>query len=127
MDEREIVLTMRLHFESLFPKVCPTCKRLFATLREYVEVTHRLGPAISYDAELGNWSSTKLIGFLAHANCPCGSTLGLTTQAMPLPRRLEMLNWVRAESKQRGVSISDLLESLRDQVRQQVLSGNPPN
>ncbi len=36
MTEAEVIRQMREHLESLFPKVCPNCKRRFATLREYL-------------------------------------------------------------------------------------------
>jgi hypothetical protein len=126
MTEDEVVRTLREYFESLFPKVCPNCNRCFATLREYIQGTKRLGPTISYDGDLGNWETALPIGSVAMANCPCGTTLGLTTGNMPLPLRLEMLNWVKTETQRRGVSPSDLLEYFRDEVRKRVLGDSIP-
>lgn len=128
MTEAEVVQIVREYFESLFPRVCPNCDRRFNTLREYILTTKRIGPPVSYDAELGVWNTTKPIGSVAQANCPCGSTLALSTEDMALPQRLALLNWVKIETQRRGVSPSELLEHLRDKVRKQVLdepvSGN---
>ena len=121
MTEPEVVQTLREYFESLFPKVCPNCNRRFNTLREYILVTQRIGLTRSYDADLGEWKTTRPIGSVAQANCPCGSTLALSTESMALPQRLTLLEWVRVETHRRGVSPSELLEHLRDAVRRQVL------
>ena len=122
MTEAEVVKTLREHFECLFPKVCPKCNRCFTTLREYILITKRLGPSISYDAELGDWNTSRPIGSVALANCPCGNTLALGTEGMSLPRRLLLLNWVRIETHRRGLSPSELLDYLRDEIRKQVLA-----
>jgi len=124
MTEEEVVQILREHFESLFPKVCPKCNSCFTTLREYILISTRIGPTMSYDAELGDWKTTQPIGSVAMANCPCGSTLALSTESMVLSMRLALLNWVRIETQRRGVSPSELLEYLRDQVRKRVL-GDP--
>jgi hypothetical protein len=122
MTEAEVVQTLREYFESLFPKVCPNCNQRFATLREYILTTKRIGRPISYDADSRDWNTTQPIGSVAQANCPCGSTLGLSTEGMALPQRLALLNWVRIETGRRGMSPSELLEYLRDEVRKQALS-----
>jgi hypothetical protein len=122
MIEAEIVQSAREYFESLFPKICSNCNRCFATLREYILITKPIGQTMSFDAELGDWTTTQPIGSMAQANCPCGSTLTLSTEGMPLPQRLVLLNWVRMETQRRGLSLSKLLGYLRDAVRQQVLA-----
>ena len=121
MTEDEVIKILREYFASLFPKVCPTCKRRFETLLDYIQSTTRLGPTISYDADFGNWETTQPIGSAALANCPCGTTLALTTKDMVMSQRLELLKWLKIESERRGVSPSELLERLRDEVRKQVL------
>src|SRR5208283_4067685 len=104
MTEDDVIRIMRKHLEGLFPKVCPNCDRYFATLREYILVTKRLGPMMSYDAELGRWESSQLIGTLALANCPCGNTLSLSTEDMQLSTRQLLLDWIRSETQQRRLS-----------------------
>jgi hypothetical protein len=126
MTEAEVVKIRREYFEGLFPKFCPKCNRCFSTLRKYILITKRLGPSISYDAELGDWNTVQPIGSVALANCPYGSTLALGTENMPLPLRLLLLNWVRSETQRRGVSPRELLEYLRDQIRKQVLTESGP-
>ena len=121
MTEHEVVHILRQYFESLFPRACPNCNRSFATLREYIRVTKRLGPAISYDGDLDNWQTKRPIGSVAMANCPCGTTLSLTTVDMPLALRLELLHWVNVETQRRKMTPSDLLEYLRDKIREHLL------
>jgi hypothetical protein len=87
-------------------------------------VTKRIGCPMSYDAESGDWKTTQPIGSVVMANCPCGSTLALSTEGMPLPMRLELLNWIQVETRTRGVNPSELLGYLRDEVRRQAL-GDP--
>jgi hypothetical protein len=121
MTYLEALEIVRRHFESLFPKNCSTCGRRFDSLREYILSTRRVGQAVSYDAELGDWQTPRPIGSLAFANCPCGSTLVLGTEGMPLPQRQALLAWVRDETERQHVTPSDLLERIRDDLRREVL------
>jgi hypothetical protein len=123
--EEQVVQILYKYFESLFPKVCPNCNRCFSTLREYILGTTRIGTPVCYDAEIGNWKNHKIIGSVVSANCPCGSTLALTTQKMEMSLRLELLNWVMTETQQRGVNPPELLEYLRNEVRKRVLGDHP--
>ena len=122
MTDEEIIQMMREHFEGLFPKVCNSCGRCYATLREYILDTKRLGRSISYDAEAADWETTDPMGGVALANCPCGTTLALTTEGMPLSKIHLVLKWIRVESERRGLSPMELLGYLRDEVRKQVLA-----
>ncbi len=122
MTEAEVINILRGHFEGLFPKVCPSCNRCYTTLREYILITKRLGPPMSYDSELGHWNTLQPIGSVALANCPCGSTLALDTTGMPVPRRLMLLDWVRIETQRRGLNPQELLDYLRDEIRKQVVA-----
>jgi hypothetical protein len=121
MTDDEIIQMMREHFEGLFPKVCDNCGRYFATLREYILDTKRLEGTISYDAEVSDWETTQPIGGVALANCPCGTTLALTTEGMPLSKIHLVLKWIRVESERRDLSPMELLGYLRDEVRKRVL------
>lgn len=122
MNENEIIPILCEYFKSLFPKTCPCCNRCFETLREYILNTKRIGPPISFDAEFGDWETRQPIGTLVMANCSCGSTLALGTAEMALPLRLRLLRLVKIETKYRGISPSELIDYLRDEVRKQVLS-----
>ena len=121
MTEEKVIQILHEFFESLFPKVCSNCNRTFATLGKYIQITKRIGPPISYDAAMNNWNTKQPIGSIAMVICPCGTTLALSTQSMQLPLRLKLLNWVRIQTQRRGVSASELLEHLRDEVRKRVL------
>ena len=124
LNEENVIQILHHYFGSLFPKIC-ACGRNFATLKEYILATKRIGLPISYDAEMGNWETSKPIGSVALANCPCGNTLALSTSRMEPSLRLELLNWLKVETEQRGVSASELLEHLRDEVRKRALAKDP--
>jgi len=121
MNEDEVIEIGKRYYESLFPRNCPNCQRQFQTLREYLLVTTRIGHAHSYDAEIGDWENENPIGTIMCALCPCGTTLALTTRYMMITQRLALLDWIRKETQKQGISPSELLERLRDSVRQLVL------
>lgn len=126
MTDAEVLQVVRRHFESLFPKTCSTCGRRYATIQEYILTTKRLGSARSYDADMGDWKTASPLGSLVYADCPCGSTLALSTDGMALPQQQALLAWVRMETQRRGVTPTALLDGLRDTIRAQVLSEVPP-
>lgn len=122
ITDDELIQIMREHFEGLFPKVCNNCGRNFATLREYILNTNRLGGSVSYDAETGDWETTQPLGGVAVANCSCGTTLALSTEGMPLSKIHLVLEWIRVESERRSLSPMKLLEYVRSEVRKRVLA-----
>ena len=122
MTEAEVIRLMRAHLEGQFPKVCSNCNRRFATLREYLQVTEHVGPPIPHDAEMDDWNPLQPIGTITLANCPCGTTLALSSEGMPLVRLWRLLNWARIETKRRGMSPQDLLHYLRDEICRQILA-----
>jgi hypothetical protein len=122
MTEAEVVRAMREHLEGLFPKTCPNCRRKFATLREYLQLTRHLGAPMPYDAELGDWQPRAPIGTTTYANCPCGNTLMLSSEGMPLLQLWRLLAWARTETQRRGMSPQELLNYLRKVICQQVLA-----
>ena len=121
MIKEEVIWTLQEYFESLFPKACPNCKRCFSTLREYIQATARIVPAVSYDADRGDWETRQPVGSAVLAICPCGTTIALTTEGMALFLRMKILRWLKTETGKRGLRPSDLLEHLRDEVRKRVL------
>lgn len=126
MTETDVIQAMREHLEGLFPKTCPNCQRQFATLREYLLNTTHQGPAIPYDAQFDDWRPMKPIGTVTLANCPCGTTLALSSHGMPLLHLWRLLNWARIETQRRGQSPGELLDYLREKICQQVLADPPP-
>ena len=123
MNEAEVIQMLLQHAEGLFPKVCPNCRRRYTSIREYLLSTERIGPILSYDAEVGNWNPTQPLGSMALVNCSCGSTLALTADGMPLPNLTGFLNWIRIETQKRGVSQKELLGGLRDAIEKAILDG----
>lgn len=126
MTDDEIVRMMREHFEGLFPRVCPSCGRSFATLRDYILATSRVGPTISFDAAAGNWKPERPVGALALSNCPCGTTLGLSTKGMPLDKIHRVLEWVKIQTETRGISPEDVVGEVRDEIRRRALAEPGP-
>jgi hypothetical protein len=122
MTEEEFI---RLNYQralAVFPKTCHTCGRRYETLRAYVLTAKPIGPAISYDVELGEWHPVDPLGTVALANCPCGSTMALTNAEEPLPVIPEMLDWLQVETETRGVSAGQLLDHVRNEVRKLALA-----
>jgi hypothetical protein len=122
MTEDEVIHQMRAHLESLFPKACPSCDRQYATLREFLLITKPCGPAMPYDAEIGDWKPLNPLGTMTYANCPCGTTLALSSEGMPLAKLWSLLRWAKKETKQRNLSPEALLNYLRDEITKQVLA-----
>lgn len=127
VTDAEAVQIMRAHLEGLFPKICPTCRRCFSTLRDYVLNTERVGTTISFDAEMGQWDTKSPIGTVAHANCRCGTTLALTSDGIPLEQMKLLLDWARTETRRRNLSLQQLLDLARDEIRRQVLAEAKPS
>jgi hypothetical protein len=121
MTEGEVVRLMREHLESQFPKTCPNCQRHYANLREYIAVTSRLEPAMCYDAEIEDWNPAEPVGTATYTNCPCGTTLALSSHGMPLLRLWALYNWARVEKKRRRMTMNELLSYLRDKIRGEVM------
>ncbi len=127
MTEAEVIREMREHLEEQFPKVCAHCARRFATLRAYLLATKPLGSAMPYDADRGDWTPAKPLGTMTFANCPCGNTLALTSDDMPLLQLWSLLNWARSETKKRRMTPQELLNYLRDAITKQVLAEPDPD
>jgi len=125
MTEAEVISQIRAHLEKQFPKACPSCGHHFASLRDYLLNTSHLGPAMSYDADLGNWQPAKPVGTATYANCRCGNTLALTSAGMPLEQLWSLMAWGREEAARRRQSPQELLGSLCRKVGQQVLARDP--
>ena len=125
MTTAEAIRIMRQHLEGLFPKICPHCQRRFASLQEYVQVTQPVGETLSYDAELGDWNPAQPIGTMALSNCPCGTTLSLSSEGLPVSQMTQLLAWARIETKLRGITLQALLREARYEIRRQALAGTP--
>lgn len=122
MTEAEAIRIMRKHVEGLFPRDCPKCHRRFASLRDYILETQPVGATISYDAEAGDLKPFAPMGTTAMANCPCGNTLTISSEGLPLVQMWRLLHWAKSESERRGITYKELLAYVRDEIRKQVLA-----
>jgi hypothetical protein len=122
METREEVRLTREHIEAQFPKACTACGRRFETLADYLRATRHAGLPVSYDADVGEWTPAEPIGVFALANCPCGTTLAITSRGMSLFTMWRLMLWARAESHCRGIGIRQLLGEVRSEIDRQVLA-----
>ncbi len=120
MTDSEVIRLTRLHIESKFPKTCTSCGKSFATLTDYLVQTRHVGPPVSYDAEVDDWTPSEPLGTLSLANCTCGSTMVVDSGGMPLKTITQLMTWARQTSKRRGLTMRELLNWVRDQIDAQV-------
>ena len=121
MNEHDVVSVVRAHIETKFPKICSKCGRTFASLKEYLQSTTHVGDPISYDADLKKWRPCKPVGTLSFANCPCGTTLAISSDGMGLMVMWRLLRWARQESARRNISVGQLLDGVREKIDRQAL------
>ena len=124
MNEHDVVAVVRAHIETKFPKVCSKCGQTFASLKEYLQRTTHVGDPVSYDAELKKWRPWKPVGTLSFANCPCGTTLAISSDGMGVMVMWRLLRWARIESARRKISVRQLLDEVRKEIDRQVLGPN---
>lgn len=72
---------------------------------------------MAYDADVGDWTPNQPLGGALFSNCPCGSTLVLSTEEMKRWTQWRLLAWVRLETRARGISPTALLVEVKDEVR----------
>jgi hypothetical protein len=122
MTEARAIETMIAHLQGLFPKTCPNCGRRFVTLRDFILNTTPIGKPIAHDLEMGELNPLHPIGAVAVSNCPCGTSLALTSEGMPLFRFWGLLLWAKRETQRRGQTPQELLQYVRGEIRKQVLA-----
>jgi hypothetical protein len=115
------VALSRAHLESLFPRNCSKCGRLFPSLADYLRNTIHVDAPISYDAVSAEVPAVP-VGTMSFANCACGTTLSLGSEGMPVETIVRLMVWARAEIERRGVTIRDVLIELRDEIDRCVLA-----
>lgn len=124
LTETKAIAAMTRHLETLFPRDCPNCHRHYATLKEFFELAKPVGTPVSYDLEIGETDPVQPVGTVSLSNCPCGSTIALTSDGMSLFRMWSLLHWIKYESERRNLKLDEFLQYLRWEVRKQVL-GRP--
>jgi len=116
MPDAHVIKIARDHIHGLFPQTCPRCHRVFVSFKDFLVNTSPVGEVRSWDADMEDWQPKEPLGIMAHANCQCGTTLGLSSEGMPLLQLWRMMFWVRFESFRRGVTPSVVLTALRDKI-----------
>lgn len=122
LTEAEVIRSIREHLEAQFPKLCPVCNRSYGSFREFLLITKPVGSTWSYDAEANDWNPVQPLGTTTCTNCPCGNTMCLTSEGMPVLRLWRLMNWARAETQRRGQTVEELLNYLREEIRKQIVS-----
>lgn len=120
--EADVVRMIYEHITGLFPRSCPKCKRTFASYREYLLETKHIGSPISYDIEFDDLKPSRTSGNLSLANCPCGNTIALSSEGMPLNQIWQVLKWVKIEAERRNTDVQKILEHLRTEVSRRGLA-----
>jgi len=126
VTEAAAIEMMIEHLKGLFPKTCPNCQRVYATLREFYSDTTPVGNPISYDLEAGDTKPQQPRGAVAVSNCSCGTPMALRSDGMPLFRLWSLLLWAKTETKRRNVTETQLLADLRVKVRKKVVAETEP-
>lgn len=121
MQEHDVIAVVLAHIETKFPKVCSKCGHRFASLKEYLQGTTHVGQPVSYDADLKKWLPCNPVGTLSFANCPCGTTLAISSDGMSVIVMWRLLRWARRESARRKISVRELLDDVRKKIDRQVL------
>ena len=126
MTEDAAIEMMIEHLSGLFPKACPHCKRVYASLRDFYLNTTPVGNPISYDLEAGDTKPQQPRGAVAISNCRCGTPIALRSDGMPLFRLWSLLLWAKTEAHRRHVTETELLAHLRVKVRKKVVAKSEP-
>jgi len=121
LDEAEVIDVLLEYYESLFPKRCHNCGHHFESLGDYVRHTTQLGSSQSFDADNDDRDTRSPIGSSAMSNCPCGSTLALTTDDLDMDTRLQILDWVHRVVEAQGVTPTEVLDDIRLKIRELAL------
>lgn len=124
MDDSEVIARAIAELSALFPKRCSSCGVVYSTFRDWSENVRPLDGTISYDAETGTWGEGDLIGAAVLANCTCGTTLSLSTDALHEDTHRAMLKWLKRKVEASGKSPSEVLDDLRTQVREALRTTN---
>ncbi len=120
LNDERVLAIIKENLEGRFPKTCSCCGRVFSTMAEYLLQTTSVGAPISIDASLGAGQPKARLGTMACANCPCGTTLSVSTSGLDPSVMLEIASWAHAESSRRGLPVGQLLVEVRRAIDQRV-------
>ena len=126
VTESEAIVIIIEHLEQLFPKTCPRCDRRYESLREFYIHTRPEGVPVFRDLDAGRLYPEKPLGAMATSTCPCGESIPLTSDGMPIFRYWSLLLWAQTELLRRHLKAEELLQHLRVEVRQRVIAKRSP-
>jgi hypothetical protein len=110
------------HLKVRFPRDCPKCRRRYETLRDFYLHTTPTGNPVSFDLDAGELTPQRPLGAVAISACLCGEPTALTSDGMPIFRYWSLLLWAKTETVRRGITVAELLNHLRQEVRKLVIS-----
>lgn len=116
MTEADILRVMRLHADTLFPRSCRNCGRIYPSPRNFFENTAPVGSVISYDADAMDWTPSEPLGTLGFFNCNCGNTLTLGSEGMELEELWGLMEWAKSRCEASGIPLEVLLNDLREKL-----------
>src|SRR5262245_42723633 len=120
LSDEEVVGIVRRHIESKFPRSCSCCGRRYESLADYLRRTKHVGNPVSADSPLAA-TPDRLVGTISYADCPCGSTLSISSAGLDLLTMWRLLQWAGASTSRLGISMGELLADLRRRIDEQVL------
>jgi hypothetical protein len=116
MDKRQVISTIIDFISKQFPRRCPCCGKKFSSLSAYLQQTTHIGKPVSYDADIGDWNPTQPLGSVSIANCTCGTSLAISSKGINVVTLTKLMHWVRVEAEKKGVTISDVLLDIRNEI-----------
>lgn len=122
MTRDQVLLAMREHLATKFPKTCRTCGRTYHDLKDYLQRTRHVGQPISLDVEMDNLRLSQPLGAMSLANCACGNTIAIDSEGMSLAVKSRLVLWLLAEMTRTRKSASHILEELRRSIDEATLS-----
>jgi hypothetical protein len=121
VTEAEVVAIMRKHAEEQFPKTCSKCRLVFRTYADYVRTVTPIGAPVPFDEPRGDGKTKAQLGAVSMANCPCGTTLSISSRGRPAETAEGITTWAREQAAREGITLEQLLERLRARLRAEAL------
>jgi hypothetical protein len=121
LNDEKVAAIIREHLEKKFPKNCSCCGRVYSTMEEYLRETTYVGEPVSMNASLGAGQPKARIGTLGFGNCPCGTTISVSSGGIAPAVMQEMASWAEVESTRRGITAGQLLTEIRSAIDNGIL------
>jgi hypothetical protein len=122
LTENDVIEIIHNYLKSNYPSECKNCGKQFDSLADYLRNTTHIGLPVSYDAIKGNWKLVKQIGTISMADCPCGTTLSVSSKNMDLKTMRKLMLWAKKETRKQDKKLTYLLGELRAKVDAKVFS-----